>query len=509
FGFAMSVLRHFMIFLAAVSAWHASPAFAEKELRMALISAPPSLGNPFGAIGPPSSFVWAAMFDPLVSPTDDGGLEPGLALKWEVITPTRWRFHLRNGIRFSNGEPFTAEAVAVTLGWLASDEGRRSVIGSEILALKGTEIVDDFTIDVLTTEPDAILPKRLTPVGIVAPKAWTELGPEGFAQNPAGTAAFKLESWTARGGRITLVANPNAWRKPIIDRITFSLTSDPVARVQSLMSGATDVGVMMGPENIGLFEGTSFQIFESPTPQVYAIAFNVEGRPNSIIADRRVRQAINYAVNKSAITDIIMNGRMRPAGQGATPSVFGYDPTIEPYPYDPERARSLLREAGVSTPVKLTADIVTNGLAGDATFLALVQQDLANVGIEYEIYSLPFAEWLRKYVVNSFDTDMTGLSWNGAPYYDAIRAASYFSCLKPVPFFCDREMMPLFDAARGEFDVEARGAILRELGHRMHDEAPALFLYEVTDLSIVAPRVRNFRVRTRVPAYEEIDMTEK
>jgi ABC-type transport system substrate-binding protein len=136
-----------------------------------------------------------------------------------------------------------------------------------------------------------------------------------------------------------------------------------------------------------------------------------------------------------------------------------------------------------------------------------VQQDLARVGLDLEIRSVPFADWLRKYVTNSFDVEMFGLSWNGAPYYDAVRSAAYFSCAKPAPFFCDPEAMPLFDAAAGEFDVDKRRAILQRLARRLHETAPALFLYEVTDLAVVAPHVGNFRIKTRVPVYEDLVMT--
>ncbi|MDX2225171.1 MAG: ABC transporter substrate-binding protein [Rhodospirillaceae bacterium] len=483
-----------------------APAMAAQELRMALISAPPSLGNPFGAVGPPSSFVWDALFDPLVAPTDTGDLAPALAERWSVEEPTRWRFHIRRGIQFSNGEPLDADAVAATIRWLIGPEGRRLVVGSEVAGIASVEVVDPFTVDIRTAAPDAILPKRLTPVAIVAPRAWAELGPDGFAQTPVGTGPFQLQSWTA-GGRITLVAAPTSWRKPKLDRITFVVTSDPVARIQSLMSGQIDVAVALGPENVAELEGRDFTIISSPTPQVYSIAFNAIGRPQSIIADVRVRQAINYAVNKDAITEVMMRGRMRPTGQGATPMTFGYDPEIKPYPYDPDRARGLLVEAGVKPGIRLAADIVTNGLAGGPEFLALVQQDLAAVGLNLEIRSVPFADWLRKYVANTFDVELFGLSWNGAPYYDLIRSASYFSCQKPAPFFCDPEAMPLFDAAAGEFDVDRRRAILQRLARRLHETAPALFLYEVTDLAVVSPRVGNFRIRTRVPVYEELVMT--
>lgn len=199
-----------------------------------------------------------------------------------------------------------------------------------------------------------------------------------------------------------------------------------------------------------------------------------------------------------------MGGWMRPASQGATPMTFGYDPGLAPYAFDPEKARDLLAQAGVKPGTRLSAEVVVNGMPGGSEFLGLVQQDLANVGVVLDVRSVPFADWLRKYTINAFDVDLFAASWQGAPYYDAVRPATYFSCAKPQPFFCDREIMPLFDAAAAEFDIDARQAILRRMARRLHETAPSIFLYEVTDLAVTSHRVGDFRLRTRVPVYENI-----
>ena len=209
---------------------------ADKELRMALISAPPTLGNPFGGVGPPSSFVWNTLFDTLTTPGKTGDLEPSLALSWKAVEPTRWRFVLRSGIKFSNGEPMDATAVVTTLKWLTSGPGKSTVVGGEVSNIVDVTMVDTMTVDIVTDKPDAILPKRLTSVAIMAPKAFISLGIEGFAQTPVGTGPFTLNTWKD-GGRIVVAANRASWRKPIIDRIIFTVIPDPTSRIQSILSG--------------------------------------------------------------------------------------------------------------------------------------------------------------------------------------------------------------------------------------------------------------------------------
>ncbi len=500
----------------ALAFWFAAALFffgaaqaADKELRMALIAAPPTLGLPFGGVGPPSSFVWNALFDTLITPGETGELEPALALSWKAVEPTRWRFVLRPNIKFSNGELVDATAVVTTLKWLISEAGRRTVVGGEVANIVDVRSVDDMTVDVLTDKPDAVLPKRLTAAAILAPKAFTELGAEKFTLTPVGTGPFTLKTWKEGGGRIVVEANRSSWRKPNIDRIVFTVIPDPTSRIQSLMSGQIDVVIAISPEQASQFEGTDFQTVVSPTSQVYGFGFVTTQAKNKAVQDLRVRQALNYAVNKDVITTVVMRGTMKPAGQGATPTTFGYNPKLKPYPYDPAKAKALLAEAGYAKGLKLSSEIVTSGLPGDVGFLPLVQQDLRAVGVELEMRSTLFGDWLRKYNTNTFDTELFGLSWNSAPYYDAIRSISYHSCDKPSAFFCDPSWMPLMAATGLEFDVEKRRAMMQELAAKVRDSAPSLFLYEVTDLSVVAARIKNYAVKLRVPVYEALDIAPK
>ena len=267
-----------------------SAAAADKELRMPLISAPPTLGNPFGGVGPPSSFVWNALFDTLVTPGKTGDLEPALALSWKAVEPTRWRFNLRPGIKFSNGEPFDATAVVTTLQWLISDAGKRTVVGGEVSNMTQVAAVDPLTVDVITDRPDAILPKRLTAVSIIAPQAFTTLGIDGFAQTPVGTGPFVLKTWKQGGGRIVVEANRTSWRKPMIDRIIFTVVADPTARIQSLASGQIDLVIPVSPDQAAQFEGTDFKTIITPTAQVYGFGFVTTQAKNKSHTTRRRRR---------------------------------------------------------------------------------------------------------------------------------------------------------------------------------------------------------------------------
>ncbi|HSN69895.1 MAG TPA: ABC transporter substrate-binding protein, partial [Steroidobacteraceae bacterium] len=210
-------------------------------LRVGVTILPPSWGNPYMGNGTPGTIVWYALFDALTRIGANGELEPALATDWEPVGPLAWQFELREGVRFSNGRPCDADAVVATLEWLRSPEGARTVIGNELRGVSAVHAPDAATVLIETSEPDAILPKRLASVMIVEPQAWRELGPDGFARSPIGTGPFVLETWGERDKRSVFRANPDSWRAPQIDTVVFQALPDYAVRLKALLSGEVDV----------------------------------------------------------------------------------------------------------------------------------------------------------------------------------------------------------------------------------------------------------------------------
>ncbi|NKB44264.1 MAG: hypothetical protein GKS03_08305 [Alphaproteobacteria bacterium] len=479
----------------------------EKTLRMPVISHPPALGNPYMANGLPSALMWFALFDPLIRTNEKGELEPALALSWEAVEPTRWRFILRDDVSFSNGEPFNAAAAASVLEWLGSDEGRAHLVASEVRGIASVDVVDDLTLDVITKVPDAILPKRLTAVLMVAPKAWSELGREAFAQTPAGTGPFRLSTWN-KGGAAEVVANRQSWRAPKIDRILFYQIPDETALIQALQSGQVDLTTTLSPDAARDLEERGFRTVVTPTAQLLSFAFNLEGTKVEALKDVRVRQALNLAVDRVAISDAVLHGTQKPASQPGTSLTFGYDPDLTPFPHDLEQAKALLAEAGYPNGFKITAEAVVAGNADASLIFQLTASGLRDIGVDVELRAIVFSDWIRKYTTGTFEADLFSLAWNSEPYYDVIRPMEYYSCAKPMPFFCHEALMPLLHETGIIFNEDERLNRLQALSRSYRDLAPAIFILEVSEIAVVSESVRNYRVRTRVPVYEELDIGE-
>jgi peptide/nickel transport system substrate-binding protein len=473
------------------------------RLRVGVNGLPVSLGNPYRGNGRPGSLVWNALFDTLVRLDEEGRQVPALATRWTAVAPNLWRFELRPGVRFANGRRFDAAAAARTFTWLASPQGRSTVIGNELRAVRAARAAGPLTLEIETSQPDPILPKRLVAAYMVEPDLWDRLGPDGFALAPIGTGSFRLTAWDQRRRRAELVANPHAWRPPHVQAMTILELPDAAVRTQALLSQDVDLA-QVELEETDRLRRRGYVVNASPSMSVMSVAFINQRATPGPLQSLRVRQALNLAVDKQALSDVLLRGLGAPSGQPAPRMSTGHDPAIKPWPHDPARARAMLAKAGYPQGFDLDIDIQINAYPADALIYQAVAHDLRQVGIRPRLRVITLADYLRKLATNGWTSDAFAASWNNAPYNDATRAMESFSCRRARPFFCDPELADELARVSAIPDNRAREAAMRTLSRGFHNAAPALFLVEQFDLFAHHPRVTNMRVANRVPMFEDI-----
>lgn len=481
-----------------------SPASGSREiLRVGVADLPPGRGNPYNSSGSPEVYTSAAIFDTLTKVNAEGVPEPMLADSWSNTSPTTWEFVLRAGVTFSNGEVFDSTAVVNAIEFLIDDpEGSTLVVANDISSIESVSALDSMTVEIVTATPDPVIPNRLAGVYIPAPVYFEEAGIEAFAEEPVGSGPYQLVSWGA--GSATLTAFEDSWRAPQIPQLEIVELPDPAARLQGLQSGQVDVAVQLSPDQVAQVESSGGVATITPAPQVMSVAFITE-RGETPLASTEVRQALNYAVDKQVMVDALLLGEAAAAGQGATPAAFGYDPSIEPYPYDPEMASQLLADAGYPDGFSLNIDIVVGSFPGDAEIYTLMEQNLEDVGVDVELRQIQFSEWLDRYLSNEWgDAQAFGLSWNTAPPLDASRPMAIFSCLKSPAFFCDESVVPMLEEANAEMDPEARAEDLSAISQVMRDNPPALYLVEQIDIAGMSAELQGFESVNRRFNYDEM-----
>jgi peptide/nickel transport system substrate-binding protein len=305
---------------------------------------------------------------------------------------------------------------------------------------------------------------------------------------------------------VRLEAFKGSWRPAKIEKLTIINLPDNAARLQALQSKQIDIAGNINVDDMEAVEQFGARILSGSSASISSIAFRVSDGSLAALKDVRVRQAMNYAIDKTALNAALLRGLTAPAGQPAARGVVGHDPAIQPYAYDPAKARALLKEAGYEKGFELNVDVIIDRTPGDAAVYQTVADMLGQIGIKVELRTLPFPTWLSKYLSGTWDkeTDAFSLSWNAQPYNDVARPMDIYSCRKPFPFFCDQGLTDQLAKANEEMDLAKREAMLKTLGRAYHDAAPAIYLLDLNDFFAVRKGVDNVAIVNRVPTYHTI-----
>ncbi len=480
-----------------------TPVWAEKTLRVAVDALPRFLGHPYGSTARPTIFTTSAVYDGLIKFDAQGTMRSWLAVSWENVDQVTWRFTLRDGVTFSNGKPLTSDAIVNTVDWLTSPPSARDGVRGEIPFLKSVRVIDDLTADVVTTIPVPIMPRFSGSLVMAEPDAFRALGHQGYAENPVGTGPFKVDEW--RSNRISLSAFRESWRPAKFDRLEVLAMPSISGRVQALLAGQVDVALTLGPDERTTIEGAGHRLLSWVDPSVTAVSFITTNE--GPVQNMKVRQALNYAVNKEAIIENLFDSSTVAATQGVSHQAYGYNPDLEPYPFDPDRAQTMLDEEGFGNG--FTFELITQiGMGSQSLVFQQVAADLARVGVIMEIRQLPASAYLDA-VLREADhggANAHATIWPAWPIFDALRPLLMHSCQRQPPWHCDRNIQPKIDEALVEWDPE-RGLELRhELMAYYRETAPAIFLYETPEFVGLSKRVTGYHQLHGHIAYHEIDL---
>jgi peptide/nickel transport system substrate-binding protein len=421
-----------------------------------------------------------------------GKIEPMLVEKWERTSPTTMKLTLRQGVTFTNGEPMDADAVVHSFG-VFLDTKITPAYANYAAAIDKVEKVDASTVLVHTKFPYPPFELMLTQVYVTPPKYWASVGgADGFGQKPIGTGAFKLTSWS-KDDRVVMDRNTAYWGKgPTgIDRVVWRPVPDDTARVAGLVTGEFDVATNVPISSIDEINGQpDRRVVETPSYRIFQLILSSLEEHPSPLHDKRVRQAVNYAIDKKSIIDNLFQGRAFALnGQLLRRTQLGFDPTLQDYPHDVAKARSLLAEAGHPNGIEITFKFPSGRYAQDREVSEAIAGMLGRAGIRTRMVSLEPGEFLRQLR----NRELQPMAYLGlAPLDDPdFQMAQYRSSWR-YAYIRNAEIDRLVDAGAREVDVEKRGAIYRELGRLMRDEAPVAFLFGGYDFYGVSKKLEGF-----------------
>ncbi len=474
-------------------------------LRLGVVTLPPALGNPYRGTGFPTIYTFRAMFEGLTALSEEGVVQPRLATSWQRVDDLTWQFDLRRNVVFHNGEPFTADAVVFAVDYLTSDEGRIESVARDLGIVASAEAVDDYSVLIRSHTPAPLLPALMESLLIVEPGQWTRLGPEGFAFEPVGTGPFKLVEWGETTARLT--AHTEGWRPPKVDALEILQLPDQSTRVQAILSERADIVIALSYDDTLTLEASIGKGMVLKNAGVLGVSIIFpQLSPNHPLQDVRVRQALNYAVDKQAYIDAFFGGHTQPASQPTVPGVFGYDESVKPYPHDPDRARALLTEAGYPDGFTFTAEVSVGGGASLAEAYQRVAADLLKVGVVMTLQTIPVPQLIRGIQEGDWRGEAFGMNFGAERTGDALRPLRLHSCIIRNPWYCNKTVDQMINAALQESDIDKRRALSEDIMRYYHEQAPTIYMHEIVAFSGLGPRVKNFREDYGVIAYDEIEL---
>jgi len=450
-------------------------------------SMPPGNANPHTSGGWPPIFIWEAFFDTMTALNENGELVGELAESWVNEDDTTWVFRMRDGVRFSNGEPMDANAAASTIQFLLSEDGRVFSGYRELQTVDSVTVRDPMILEVKTKQPDSMIPGRFAGLRIHPPNYFSDVGPSAFALTPHGTGSFMVENW--RAGNATAIPNPYAWRPPLLKRIEFTGVLDATARTQALLSGSIDIAFNIDPSDIAQVETAGALIDYRRRSSVQMWQYITELK--SPLQDKRVRQALNYAVNMEVIVEALLLGTTTAASQVAATGTFGHDPGLKPYPYDPEKARSLLIDAGYPDGFSITFQVAVPSAEKAAIYLQIVQE-LGAIGVDVELIRVPMTKQIQSVYGAPWDGKAFNMNYGSLPSLDPLASMRYHSCLWPTPWICREDIAERSLAADREFDMNKRREIVTGILRDLHDDPPGIIMYEEIHPDAIGPRVKTY-----------------
>ena len=438
------------------------------------VTTEPSTLDPQAVNDRSSRVVTFNLFESLLGRASDTTLVPVLATGLpEIVDEDTWRFQVREGVTFHDGQALDAQAVADSLNRMLHPDystQRDSYIDGIVMA----EVVDTYTVDIHTDGVNAILPLQIAQLPVIAPGTGETVG-----ENPVGTGPYMLESWD-RGQQITAVRNPDYWGEaPPIDAFSVRIIPDKQTSLAALQAGEVDLVLDILPEQVALVP----QALSVAAPEFSYMTINAL-RPELSSPDIRI--AMNLAVDKDEIAETLYEGYATPNNaQHLAPGNLGFNPDIGPFPYDPDQAIELMTAAGYDEDNPLRVDIyapIGRYLRGVET-AQVVAENLNDVGFDARVQ---LAEWTTFRAGSRIKGDQPGAydlryGWNSNEWFDGARTRSHVICPDQggtSSKLCDEEVTARFLEAIAITDQDRRASLYQQGWALLHENPHAIYLLQ-------------------------------
>jgi len=426
-------------------------------------------------------------------------IEPALATEWSSTPDGKeWTFKLRQGVKFHDGTPFNAEAVVFSVERQLPPKATEDMPYASFTygSVAKVEAVDEFTVKFTLKDPSAPFLANLAmamAAPIVSPTAAAKYGKD-FIQNPVGTGPYKFVKWD-KGQQVVIERNNDYWDgKPKAAKIVYKFVKENSVRASELMTGAVDIMNGVDPNDVKTIEAKGYTVLKKPGMNINYMGFYCDKKPFN---NPKVREAVSMAINRDNLVKFLYQG-LANLPNGPMPDFMpGYDKTLVPYEFNPEKAKQLLKEAGLE---KLKINFITysnprpyNPVNGEK-LAAAIQADLLKIGVESTITAYPWKEY--KEVLKNEQGDAFFYGWmgdNGDPdnFLSLLETKEIKSTLNSA-HYSNATVDQLLVKARIASDPAERAKYYSELQQIVVKEAPWVFISHSKDMVAYSSKVQGY-----------------
>ena len=426
------------------------------------------------------------VYDTLLERGPDMQLHPLLAESYRLLDDRTWQFKLRPGVRFTNGEAFNAEVVKWNVERMLDPATKSKNIG-RVSAIERVDVVDELTVNIRTKAPYPILDAQLARVvHMMPPRYVQEKGAAYAAANPIGTGPYRLVRWV-KDDQLVLEANEQYWRgAPRIKTVIIKPIPEAATRAYAVANGEADIAVGIAPPLVASVEaGGKAEVRRAASLEVMYAGFYCAVAPTD---STKVRQAINYGVNVEAIIKNVMEGYGERRAGILAKEAFGFDPAVKPYPYDPAKARQLLREANYPTDYEFVVNVPIGRYLNEKAIGEAIAGDLQKIGIKAVVRTHEWGNYVSATTAQKlFPMQLQG--WGPATLDADDLYSTNLHSKSPFSHVHNERLDRLIEEGRSTLDKEKRIRIYREVARLEADEATHLFLWQSVNLYGVNRRV--------------------
>ena len=449
-----------------------------------------------GPLTSSNNAIWTMLliYDQLTRPSADGlSIEPGLAKSWDISRDGKtYTFHLRPDAKFHDGSPVTAEDVKFSV------ERAVNIKGSQwsflFTAFKNMEVVDAHTVRAHLSAPHApfLSDVALFATSVLPKKQVLAMG-EKFFEAPIGSGPFIFKKWN-KGSEIILARNPNHWHAPYVDEFHNVIVADDNTRVLQVQNGELDIALFVPPAAAGaLANNPAVTLHRDEFFDSHFVVIQTTGKP--YLRDKLVRQAMNYALDKQAIVKAFLFGYGEPSGQ-ALPKMFGYTSSVQPYPYDLNKAKSLIKASKFPNGFSTTILVDASTASIDKQIAEYMQQQYKKIGITLNIQVLDDATALARSQSTNYELS---LGYMTSDIIDPDELVSFAQVggggtYSIWTYYNNPTVNKLAAQAAGILDKGQRQKMYDQINRMHHDDAPMIFLYRTPSLSLTSSKVQGFKV---------------